>query len=264
MEMGQAKKKEDQRILTICSMVQGARRVIEVGADHGLISLHLASRKDIGEILATDLSASSLSKLERVLANPAVQKVDASRKIHLHVGDGLKDLPWDWADCLILSGMGGSLILSILEGNFSFAKKTNQWILGPQSDMKRVRTFLIQKGLSFHEEMAEEGGKFYPLLDVRPEEDLEDFDQKALPSSFMMEYGPDLLQKRDPKLLRLLQRDQKKIEEILFKLDASESTNSKRRADLVRRKKEIQAYLEKNQEKQEEDYVITDPVKEEK
>lgn len=238
------KGKGDHRILTICSMIGEAKRVVEIGADHGLISLTLAQRKDIDEILSTDISPASLSKLKDLLNKPRLKGSEAGRKIRLHVGDGLKDLPWDWADVLILTGMGGNLILSILEGNFSLAQKASQWILGPQSDLSPVRTFLIEKGLGVQERMAEEGGKYYPLLDVRPDEPMKDFYREALSSPFMMEYGPDLLRKRDPILLRLLHRDQEKIEQILKALNSKNRSALMRREDLALWNQEIQTYLE--------------------
>ncbi|MDU2202943.1 MAG: SAM-dependent methyltransferase, partial [Anaerococcus hydrogenalis] len=53
-----------KRLENIANLVEKGKSVIDIGTDHGLVPLYLAKNNISKDILATDISAKSLKKLE--------------------------------------------------------------------------------------------------------------------------------------------------------------------------------------------------------
>ena len=65
--------------------------------------------------------------------------------------------------------MGGGLVIRILTEGEEVVRKLEECILQPQSEIEKVRAFLLEKGYEFLEEdMVCEDGKYYPMMKVRP------------------------------------------------------------------------------------------------
>lgn len=214
-----AGKQMDPRMERIIDLVLPCQQVVDVGCDHGLISLALAERPDIERVLATDISGPSLAKLEQKLDRMG-REAGLSQKITCVQADGLRGLPLDRADAIVITGMGGYLLCSILEKGAALAGKATQWVLGPQRDLDQVRTFLI--GLSFRvqEDLVQSGGLYYTLFDVRPKEPMDPRYQALAQNPVLLSYGPDLYQKRAPLLHLKMQEDLARSQRLRAYLEA--------------------------------------------
>lgn len=60
--------------------------------------------------------------------------------------DGLHELPQDDVDSIVIAGMGGDLVVRILEQDFDKLANVKELILSPQSHLERVRHFLNDHG----------------------------------------------------------------------------------------------------------------------
>lgn len=225
-----------QRIQTLIRQVIPCRRVIDVGCDHGYTAMGLARREDIGEVLATDISGPSLKKLEIALE---AMDGDWRDKITCKQADGLRDLPWDRADALVISGMGGRLVESILKATPDLTLACLQWVLSPQSDLAHFRRYLGSLAFPVQEIMVEEGGKFYTIFDVRPDRspDTSYGDRLKEADPLALEYGPDLLDRADPVLAQKIKKDLNTYKSILETL--SQNPGLKGGERLSKRREEI-------------------------
>lgn len=60
-------------------------------------------------------------------------------------------------------------MIRILTEGAEVVRKLEECILQPQSEIEKVRAFLLEKGYEFLEEdMVCEDGKYYPMMKVRP------------------------------------------------------------------------------------------------
>ncbi len=90
-----------------------------------------------------------------------------SRRDFLTVSQKL--LPGE-ADSVVIAGMGGELIIKILENGRHMWDSVKQWVLSPQSEIFKVRRWLFENGFVIRkEDMVLEDGKFYTVMDVRRE-----------------------------------------------------------------------------------------------
>jgi len=83
-----------------------ARRVADVGAGHGALSVHLARRADL--VIATELPPGAWLELSANLA-----RWDASPPVEVRRGDGLEPIARGEVDAVVVAGMGAPRTLAI-------------------------------------------------------------------------------------------------------------------------------------------------------
>ena len=89
-------------------------------------------------------------------------------RISARLGDGLEKLEPGEADAVVIAGMGGELVIRILEGGKRLWEDVRDWILSPQSELEKVRRFLWENGFeTAAEAMVEEDGKYYTVMKCR-------------------------------------------------------------------------------------------------
>lgn len=153
-----------QEILDYCPKLE---RWADVGCDHGRLSCSLILSGKAEVVFAADISAPSLSK-----AGELAKLIGIEDRIQLRLGDGLLPITGDDVQGVVMSGMGGPLILDILEASPETAEKLEYMVLSPQKYPERVRKYLNEKGWTVEKEcIIEEAGKYYPVMLVKKGKD---------------------------------------------------------------------------------------------
>ncbi len=164
--------KISKRLLAISEMVGRCGTLADVGCDHALASIMAFKSGRAGKVIASDIREGPL-KAARFNAAEILGEDAAREHFKFIISDGLKEIePKEEIECIIISGMGGALIRSILKDGLDTARfiKLRQLILGPQSEPELCRHFLIDEaGFDIKgEDVIRDMGKYYFLLDVRP------------------------------------------------------------------------------------------------
>lgn len=212
------------RLETIILLVEKGSRIADVGTDHGYVPIALIKRGIAEKAIALDVRK---GPLERAESHVRAQGLEA--QIELRLSDGLKALLPGEADTVIIAGMGGELVLHILEEGKHMWGGVKHWILSPQSDLFKVRGYLAARGFSFvREAMVEEDGNYYTIMETAGQNI-----QTAGPafSETGLFYGPCLIEKRDPVLASYLERERATLTELLRSLAGQ---HSKRSQDRIR------------------------------
>ena len=101
--------------------------------------------------------------LER--AQEHIREEGLEERIVVRLSDGLQELKPGEADCVVISGMGGSLTVRILEEGRPALESVRELILSPHSEVYRVREWIRDGSFSIlDEDMVEEGGKYYVVI----------------------------------------------------------------------------------------------------
>lgn len=225
------------RLETLVSCVPPCRRVVDVGCDHGYTSLMLARRGDVSEIFATDISASSLDKLVRQL--PFEKAADRTR-IHPVVCDGLHGLPCRDAEVLLIAGMGGDLILRILDEEAAFVSRTARLVLSPHTAADRVRKYLRSHGFCIIEEHPVwEERHYYDIIVAEPKE----CEETSSDDPMGDRYGRLAIEKRDPVLCRRLRDEQRELRKLIEKLTSEFGTSEHPRIEELEKGREALSLL---------------------
>lgn len=251
-----------ERLKMVASLVSEGSRVADIGTDHAYIPIFLVQEGKVPSAIAMDVKQGPLKRAEEHIKEAGVKDT-----VIVRLSDGLQNLGADEADAAVLAGMGGALMIRILQSNWEITVSLKECILQPQSEVASVRAFLLEKGFSFlKEEMVCEDGKYYPMMKVKPP--AKDFEYvqeneamtgekngKYLPKQCCsmremnaggltcwneteIRFGKYLLEKRHPVLRQFLEKEMELYTRILSDLKRSSGER------IEKRKKEIEKELE--------------------
>ena len=152
-----------KRLQALADMVVEGRRVVDVGCDHGFVSIYLVQKGISPSVLAMDVREGPLSRAKEHIAEAGL-----GAYIETRLSDGLQAYHEGEADSLICAGMGGRLMMKILTESRSKARGFAELILQPQSELPAFRRFLREEGYQLLDEnIIWEEGKYYFLMKVR-------------------------------------------------------------------------------------------------
>ncbi len=207
-----------KRLESVSSLVTPGFRVADIGTDHGYIPLWLIRQGVIPGAIAMDIHKGPLQR-----AKENIRAYELEEKIETRLSDGLGELRPGEADCVVIAGMGGSLVIKILKEGAEVLRTVRELVLQPQSDMEKVRRFLQKEGYRItSEKMILEDGKFYPMMRAEHGRMKELSEIEAL-------YGPCLLKEKNVCLKQFLEREQQTFENVRRSLAESKTTRAKER-----------------------------------
>ena len=128
---------------------------VDVGCDHARLAAALALEKNC-RVIASDVKDGPLEAAKRTLTELGVTSVETVKS------DGLDEI--DYADDVIICGMGGELIADIAE-RCRFKSENTRFILQPMTKADVMRKLLCKAGFELLEEKtAEDSGKIYSVM----------------------------------------------------------------------------------------------------
>ena len=154
------------RLRMLADMVTPGSRLVDVGCDHGFLSIYLVQEGACPTALAMDVREGPLAAAKR-----HVEAYGLGEYITLRLSDGLGAYRAGEAEALVCAGMGGRLMERILREGMDLAWGMREVILQPQSEIPQFRAFLREAGFGIVQEDAiREDGKYYFAMKARPVE----------------------------------------------------------------------------------------------
>jgi tRNA (adenine22-N1)-methyltransferase len=128
--------------LSLCArLVRGGSRLADIGTDHAYLPISLCLSETISSALACDINPRPLS-----IAREHIASYGLGDRIGVRLSDGLEAVGADEADDIVIAGMGGELIASIL-GACPWAKdREKRYILQPMTRHESLIRFLSKNG----------------------------------------------------------------------------------------------------------------------
>ena len=195
-----------KRLSALADMVEKNARVIDVGTDHGMIPVFFALNGACGRIIASDIRA---GPLQSAIANAAAHGV--SSDIEFILSSGLEGVSAGEVDTVIIAGMGGETIISILNGAAWVKNKGIKLILQPQTKLFELLAWLRENGFSISgATLVSEDGRLYTAFSAETD--------PCSPDGFF----DILIKKADPLLAKYLTQQIEKLQrEIRGKMTAA-------------------------------------------
>lgn len=138
--------KLSKRLLSIANLVDDNSKVVDIGCDHGLVSIYLAMNKQNISIIASDINQNAL---DNAIKN--INKYHLEDKIKVCLSNGLDNIN-DEIDTIIISGMGGHTIVDILTNNQEKLHTVNNIIIQSNNDIEYVRRKIVKLGYCISKE----------------------------------------------------------------------------------------------------------------
>lgn len=143
------------RIEALCRYLYPCDRFADVGCDHGYCTEYMLENSMCQSAVISDISAKSLAKAEKLLEKYLKHGTCVSVCCN-----GLEKIPAD-CDEVLIAGMGGEEIISILENGFIPGK----FVFQPMKNAPKLREYLISVGAHIDkDDVFECDGKFYFVI----------------------------------------------------------------------------------------------------
>ena len=148
------------RMKKLALMVTPGLIVVDIGCDHGFVSAYLVISGKSDKVIAADVAEGPLESAKKTFGQLGLMD-----KIETRLSDGFSEIKEGESECAVIAGMGGHLIMDIIEAGLPKLKNGYELILSPQSDVPEVRRFLRERRISIlDEEMLIENEKYYNIL----------------------------------------------------------------------------------------------------
>lgn len=185
-----------KRLQGVADLVSKGEVVADIGTDHGYIPIYLVQSETCHRVFAMDINEGPYLR-----AKSHVQAYGLSEHIITRQSDGMKALEIGEATSIIIAGMGGALVIKILEQDKRLWSGLHEMILQPQSELHKVRQYLQENDLQIiEEEMIYEDGKYYPIIKV--------IHGRCNPyTQAELYYGPQLIKQKHPVLKAFIQKE---------------------------------------------------------
>lgn len=215
-----------KRLKAVAGLVTEGASVADIGTDHGYVPIWLIQSGRAAKVIAMDVNEGPLERARGHIRSKRLENVIFTRK-----SDGLQALHVGEADTMIAAGMGGGLVIKILEDSPEITADLKEFILQPQSEIHKVREYLNRHGYrSVEEDMVEEDGKYYPMMKVIPTEQKGLYAEGVPAAEEELEYGKYLLEKGHPVMGEYLKKELSVNQGVYEKLRVQESERTKERS----------------------------------
>jgi len=175
---------------------------VDVGCDHGYIGVQLLLDNKTNHLIASDISAPSLEKTNKLLKQNNLLDKSSTR-----VGDGLDIIqPTEKIDQVIIAGMGGKEMMDILE-RYPNKSSIKHWIFQPMKEVSNLRNYMQKNNLKIlHDVVIKDKDKFYHIITAK-------YGQQKL-STIQRDFGA-VAKDRNTDYFEWLKQKQRKVQKIL-------------------------------------------------
>ena len=131
-------------------------KVIDIGCDHALLDIYLIEEGILKSMIVSDIHEKAL---KQGIDNIKLHKLD--KKIKTRLGNGLEVLTnEDDIDTMLISGMGTSTIVNIIENDYF--KNIKKMVIQSNNDHEILRSEIVNKGFKItNEDILEDSNKTY-------------------------------------------------------------------------------------------------------
>lgn len=227
-----------KRLQTIADFVDCNTRVADIGSDHAMLPVYLVQSGRARSAIAGELNKGPFEAARAQVAGALL-----TERVDVRHGDGLSVVQPNEVDTITISGMGGALIVTILEAGRQAGKLigVQQLVLQPNVGEDVVRRWLLAHEWALVDEtILEEDGKIYEILVARRIADFEAqmqrlYDVHKLPqrlreqveaNQWLQRMGPYLIQRGGDVFHSKWQLECEKLTHICKQLQSSELSQS--------------------------------------
>ena len=147
------------RLLAAADLVRPMATLADVGTDHAYLPIYLCKLGKIRSAIASDINEGPVERAKINIASHSLAK-----KISVKLTNGLTGLREYSPTDIVICGMGGELIISIIAAAEWTKDKSVRLILQPMTHADKLRAYLVGAGFSIIEERLAKEEKVYQII----------------------------------------------------------------------------------------------------
>jgi tRNA (adenine22-N1)-methyltransferase len=218
--------KLSQRLQAIANFVPQGAKVADIGTDHGFLPCYLAQSGQAEQVIACDVNSQPLS-----LAQKNITDYNVADKVSTRLGNGLAVLKPGEVDTVTIAGMGGALMIDILDASPNVVDRLKRIILQPNVGAEAVRVWAEKNRWQIVAEDLVRENDIFSVIIV-----LEQGRSDRFMSATDLYLGPKLLAEHHPLLGLYISEEWEKAQYILAQLAQSDSEESRKKEKQLRQK----------------------------
>ena len=194
--------KINDRLLTAVPFVRKGKRFADIGTDHGYLPIYLLDKRIINFAIAADINRGPLDKAEE-----NIERFGMNGSIRTVLCDGLRGINASEVDDVAIFGMGGELIVKIIDEAPWLKREDKRVILQPMTHPEKLREYLANNGYKIiGETLSFDRDKIYQTICAEYDGETRKYD------SFTLHFGEFILAQKTALLVELLENTRKKLE----------------------------------------------------
>ena len=218
--------KLSQRLQAIADLVPAGAKVADIGTDHGFLPCYLAQSSKAELVIACDVNAQPLA-----LAQKNITGYNVGDKVSTRLGNGLAVLKPGEVDTVTIAGMGGALMIDILDASPMVVDRLKRIVLQPNVGAEAVRIWAEKNRWQIVAEDLIRENDIFSVIIV-----LEQGRSDRFMSAVELYLGPKLLAEHHPMLGLYISEEWEKTQHILEQLAKSDSEESRKKEKQLRQK----------------------------
>ena len=195
--------KLSKRLKVVAGYVEDNSKVIDIGCDHGLLSIYLVNNKKNIKVIASDINDNALSS-----ARSNIKEYKLEDKIDIRLGKGLEVVSPEEIDTIVIAGMGSNTIVGILKYAKDKLKYVDNIIIQSNTDLYFLRKNITKLGYYIEDEtLVEDKNIIYTVIKFKKGTRRYNYKELYL--------GPILLNKKDKLFIKKYSKELNTLEMIL-------------------------------------------------
>lgn len=209
--------KISKRLEVIASFLTEGSRFADIGTDHAYLPCYICLNDQEASAIAGEKNKGPYEQ-----AKKNVQRYQLEERIEVRLGDGLEVLEDAQITELIIAGMGGPLIVDILQKGKQYLHTVQKMVLQPNVAENKVREWLLENDYMLtNETMVKENDHIYEILvatQPNAKKALHPYSAEQLEKELF--FGPFLFARKTPifyeKWQKILRKKRKVLRQLQF------------------------------------------------
>lgn len=209
--------KLDKRLNCVCSLIDKCDSIIDIGSDHGYLPIKLIEKETIKKAFITDVNK---GPLENAKNNFVIHNIKGSHEFIL--SNGLLNVNNNSINGCSICGMGGELIIDIINSSIDKVRNFDFLVLQPMNSVDLLRKYLHKNDFTIiKEDLVKDGRHYYNVLKVINGKDDNKYDD------IFYEVGYNLFNSDNKDFLKLLEYKISVNKNIIKKCKSNKTEKSK-------------------------------------
>lgn len=212
-----------ERLEKVVSYVPSGSRIADIGSDHAYLPCYAVQKGQVEFAIAGEVVEGPFQS-----ATKQVKSLDLVKEIAVRKGDGLAVIEQEDAiDTIVIAGMGGALIRSILEAGATKLVGVKRLVLQPNIAAHQLREWgEVNQWALTAETILREDNKIYEILVLEPSENA------VVYSDAERLLGPFLMREKSAVFQAKWEHELNNWKGIQAKIDANNAKNAAKLAEL--------------------------------
>lgn len=152
--------KLSKRLEVVAGFIKDNTKVIDIGCDHGLLSIYLVQKYKNIKIIASDVNKNALNSAINNIKESGLEDI-----IETRLGSGLDVVTANEIDTIVIAGMGSNTIVGILKYSKDKLENVNNIIVQSNTDLYFLRKNITSIGYYIEDEvLVEDKGIIYTVI----------------------------------------------------------------------------------------------------